>query len=104
MKGFIGGDVRVSMQSMKYGPPAAGRSPGPNVAPDGSICASFAFLALIAFGVLAASYPVVSLVVLTGVVALAILARSLVRRVDRDAVGRVSFPGLGTVEYRFIRG
>ncbi|EMA59077.1 hypothetical protein C469_10621 [Halorubrum lipolyticum DSM 21995] len=83
--------------------PAAGRSPGPNVAPEGIVRASFAFLALIAVGVLVAASPLVSLVVLAGVVALGVLARSLARHVDRETVGRVSLPGLGTVEYRFTR-
>ncbi|WP_239638609.1 hypothetical protein [Halorubrum saccharovorum] len=91
------------MQPMKNGPSSAGRSPGPNASPDGSVRASFAFLALVALGVLVAAYPLVSLGVLTGVVALAILARSLSRHVDRETVGRVSIPGLGTVEYRFTR-
>ena len=91
------------MRSMTYGPSAAGRSPGPNVAPAGSVRGSLIFLGLIALGVLVASYPVVSLVVLTGVVALAALARSLVRHVDSETVGHVSLPGLGTVEYRFTR-
>jgi hypothetical protein len=91
------------MQSMKNELSAAGRSPGPNASPAGSVRASFAFLALIALGVLVAAYPLVSLAVLTGVVALAILARSLARHVDRETVGRVNLPGLGTVEYRFTR-
>ena len=91
------------MRSMNYGPSAAGRSPGPNAAPAGSARGSLIFLGLIALGVLVASYPSISLAVLTGVVALAILARSLARHVDPERVGRVSLPGLGTVEYRFIR-
>ena len=88
---------------MKDGLSAAGRSQGPNVSPDGSVRASFAFLALIALAVIVAAYPLVSLGVLAGVVALAVLARSLARHVDRESVGRVSLPGLGTVEYRFTR-
>lgn len=91
------------MQSMTYGPSAAGRSPGPNVAPAGSVLGSLVFLGLIVLGIVAASYPVASIVVLTGVVALAILARSLARHVDSETVGRVSLPGLGTLEYRFTR-
>jgi len=91
------------MRPMTTGYPAAGRSPGPNVAPDGIVRASFAFLAVIAFGVLVAAYPLVSLGVLAVGVALAVLARSLARHVDREAVGRVSLPGLGAVEYRFTR-
>ncbi|PAU82615.1 hypothetical protein CK500_13540 [Halorubrum salipaludis] len=88
---------------MKHGLSAGGRSPGPNVSPDGSVRASFAFLALIGLAVFVAAFPLVSLALLTGVVALAVLARSLARHVDREAVGRVSLPGLGTVEYRFTR-
>ncbi|WP_123619693.1 hypothetical protein [Halorubrum sp. CSM-61] len=88
---------------MKDGLPAAGRSPGPNASPAGSVRGSLAFLALIALGVLVAAYPLASLAALTGVVALAIFARSLARHVDRETVGRVSLPGLGTVEYRFTR-
>ena len=91
------------MQPMKDRFSAAGRSPGPNASPAGSVRASFAFLALVALVVLVAAYPLVSLAVLTGGVALAIVARSLARHVDRETVGRVSLPGLGTVEYRFTQ-
>lgn len=82
---------------------AVSRSPGPNTGPEGSLLGSLAFLALIALLIVAASYPLASLVVFTVVVALALLARSLVRHINREVVGRVSLPGLGTVEYRFTR-
>ncbi|WP_245851615.1 hypothetical protein [Halorubrum persicum] len=92
------------MQPMKDGLTAAGQAPGPNVSPDGSVRVSFAFLAVVALGVLVAAYPLASLAVLTAVVALAAMARSFVRHVAPETVGRVSLPGLGTVEYRFTRG
>lgn len=79
------------------------RSPGPNVGPEGSLRGSVAFLALVAVAILAASYPVASLVALAGVVALGALVGSLARHLNREVVGHVTLPGLGTVEYRFTR-
>lgn len=91
------------MRSPNNGTSLAGQSPGPNLSPDGSARVSLAFLAVIALGVLVAAYPLASLAVLTGVVALAALSRSLASHVGPDGVGRITFPRLGTVEYRFTR-
>ncbi|AZQ15004.1 MULTISPECIES: hypothetical protein [Halorubrum] len=91
------------MHSTNGRPSSVGRSPGPSVGPEGSLRGSVAFLALVAVAILAVSYPLASLVALAGLVALGILARSLARHVNREVVGHVTLPGLGTVEYRFTR-
>ncbi|WP_241686119.1 hypothetical protein [Halorubrum amylolyticum] len=87
----------------KHGLSADGRRPRATDSLDGGARASLAFLAFLGLAVLVASYPLVSLGVLTGVVALVALSRSIARHVDRETVGRVSLPGVGTVEYRFTR-
>ncbi|TKX55601.1 hypothetical protein EXE42_03820 [Halorubrum sp. SP3] len=63
---------------------------------------TLAFLALIVVPFVAFAYPVASVALLTGTVALAVLSRSVLRTLRRRS-GRVqtlTLPGLGTVEYR----
>lgn len=72
--------------------PPAGRSP----------LGTFAYLALVVVPFVALAYPVATVALLTGTVALAVLSRSVLRTLRRRS-GRVrtlTLPGLGTVEYR----
>ncbi len=77
---------------------------GSDSPPNGGLGVSLAFLALIMLPLLAASHPLASAGLLAGGVALVALGRSLARHVDRGTVRTISFPGLGTVEYRFTQG
>ncbi|WP_424015663.1 hypothetical protein ACOZ35_06905 [Halorubrum xinjiangense] len=72
--------------------PPAGRSP----------LGTLVYLALVIVPFLAFAYPVATVALLTGTVALAVLSRSVLRTLRRRS-GRVqtlTLPGLGTVEYR----
>ncbi|MEZ3163101.1 hypothetical protein ABNG03_01025 [Halorubrum sp. RMP-47] len=72
--------------------PPAGRSP----------LGTLVFLALVIAPFVAFAYPVATVALLTGTVALAVLSRSILRTLRRRS-GRVqtlTLPGLGTVEYR----
>ena len=72
--------------------PPAGRSP----------LGTLVYLAIVLAPFVALAYPVATVAVLTGTVALAVLSRSVLRTLRRRS-GRVqtlTLPGLGTVEYR----
>ena len=63
---------------------------------------TLAYLALVVVPFVALAYPVPTVALLTGTVALAALSRSVLRTLRRRS-GRVrtlTLPGLGTVEYR----
>lgn len=72
--------------------PPAGRSP----------LGTLAFLAVIVAPFFAFTYPTATVALLAGVVAFAVLSRSVVRVLRRRSgqVQTFTFPGLGTVEYR----
>ena len=72
--------------------PPAGRSP----------LGTLVYLAIVLAPFVALAYPVATVALLTGTVALAVLSRSVLRILRRRS-GRVqtlTLPGLGTVEYR----
>lgn len=94
------------MQPTDIGSAAHVRSIG-DLAPSsgGSPLGSLVFVLLLALPFFVASYPLLSVALLTGGVAAAVLSRSFVRNLRRHhgAVRRITLPGLGTVEYRFTR-
>jgi hypothetical protein len=78
--------------------PIGSESPPGSRSPLGTL----AFLALLVAPFIAFSYPVATVALLTGTVALAVLSRSVLRALRRRS-GRVqtfTLPGLGTVEFR----
>jgi membrane protein implicated in regulation of membrane protease activity len=81
----------------EHRPIGSGSPPGSR-SPLGTL----AFLALVVALFAAFAYPVATVALLTGTVALAVLSRSVLRTLRRRS-GRVqtfTLPGLGTVEYR----
>jgi membrane protein implicated in regulation of membrane protease activity len=78
--------------------PIGSKSPPGSRSPLGTL----AFFALVVALFAAFAYPVATVALLTGTVALAVLSRSVLRTLRRRS-GRVrtlTLPGLGTVEYR----
>lgn len=76
--------------------PPAGRSP----------LGTFVYVALLVVPIFAFEYPVATGALLAGLVAFAVLARSITRAVRRHngRVRTLTLPGLGTVEYRITKG
>jgi Flp pilus assembly protein TadB len=86
------GAITASEANRLAGSPPGSRSP----------LGTLAFLALVFAPFVALTYPVATVALLTGTVALAVLSRSVLRTLRRRS-GRVqtlTLPGLGTVEYR----
>ncbi|MWV63592.1 hypothetical protein GRS48_01960 [Halorubrum sp. JWXQ-INN 858] len=67
-----------------------------------SIGALLGFFVLVSTALVAATYPLAALATLTALVAVLIGLRSLAGR-TRGTLRRIDFPGLGTVEFRFLR-
>jgi membrane protein implicated in regulation of membrane protease activity len=87
-----------SITSAEAHRPIGSRSPPGSRSPLGTL----AFLALVLAPFVAFAYPVATVALLTGTVALAVVSRSVLRTLRRRS-GRVqtlTLPGLGTVEYR----
>ncbi|KOX95699.1 hypothetical protein [Halorubrum tropicale] len=87
-----------SITSAETHRPIGADSPPGSRSPLGTL----AFLALLVAPFVAFAYPVATVALLTGTVALAVVSRSALRTLRRRS-GRVrtlTLPGLGTVEYR----
>lgn len=93
------------MQPINDGPAVRSPASDRDASPDASPAVSLAFLALVALPLLVVSYPIIVTGLLTGVVAVAALSRSVAGRIVRHhgRVRQFTLPGLGTVEYRFTR-